>query len=77
MAEYLAKHGCPDFILSATIILFYYITPANARQRSFAQFQEFFPAWDGLLKEQLKNIALSPSMIIGIGLVLYHDLVIW
>ncbi|KAJ4157484.1 hypothetical protein NW754_009128 [Fusarium falciforme] len=37
------------------IILCFHVTPATALTRSFAQYEHFFPAWDYLIKEQLKN----------------------
>ncbi|KAJ4317496.1 hypothetical protein N0V84_007324 [Fusarium piperis] len=36
-------------------ILCSHVTPATAITRSFAQYEHFFPAWEGIIKNQLKN----------------------
>ncbi|KAH7250289.1 uncharacterized protein BKA55DRAFT_569172 [Fusarium redolens] len=54
MAGTLAKPGSLNLILSIAAILCFHIQPTTALQRSNKQFQEFFPAWAPLLKDQLK-----------------------
>ncbi|RGP77937.1 hypothetical protein FLONG3_3894 [Fusarium longipes] len=51
--------GYLSHILTATIILCYHVTPTIAL-RSYNQYQNFFPAWDHLIKEQLENNCTEP-----------------
>ncbi|KAF5990296.1 hypothetical protein FBULB1_123 [Fusarium bulbicola] len=53
MATTPTRRGRLSFILSIAAILFF-IPPITALQRSNKQFREFFPAWEPLLKDQLK-----------------------
>ncbi|KAL6921247.1 hypothetical protein FSHL1_005219 [Fusarium sambucinum] len=48
-----------SYLLVVTIILCCYITPTTA-MRSFTQYENFFPAWDHIIKEQLTNNCTEP-----------------
>ncbi|KAF5673340.1 hypothetical protein FHETE_3464 [Fusarium heterosporum] len=48
------------FLLSVAIILCYDVTPVIAIQRSYTQYQQFFPAWEEKLKEQLTRNCTVP-----------------
>ncbi|KAF4962472.1 hypothetical protein FSARC_9447 [Fusarium sarcochroum] len=54
------KPGYLGFFLAAAIILCYHVTPVTARERSYTQFQHFFPAWDVIIKDQLKTNCTEP-----------------
>ncbi|KAJ4267705.1 hypothetical protein NW762_003819 [Fusarium torreyae] len=43
------------FFLLAAIILCYHATPVTALERSYTQFEHFFPAWDVIIKDQLQK----------------------
>ncbi|KAH7261944.1 hypothetical protein BKA59DRAFT_7277 [Fusarium tricinctum] len=60
MAILKAPSGYHSFLLSAAIILCYHITSAVALERSYTQYQQFFPAWDGLIKDQLRMNCTEP-----------------
>ncbi|KAM0555060.1 hypothetical protein ACHAPJ_006409 [Fusarium lateritium] len=49
-----------SFFLSAAIILCYHATPAAALERSYTQFEHFFPAWDVIIKDQLRENCTEP-----------------
>ncbi|EXA41700.1 hypothetical protein FOQG_02118 [Fusarium oxysporum f. sp. raphani 54005] len=78
MAHQLAKLGNLNLIIS-TVIILSFIPPTTALRRSNKQFREFFPAWEPLLKDQLKyncsseieaylNIS-SPALRPGYGVI--------
>jgi hypothetical protein len=55
MAVYRGKQGYLGYLLTATIILCYCITPTVALSRSYTQYEHFFPAWEQLIQTQLRN----------------------
>ncbi|KAM5529053.1 hypothetical protein FOXYSP1_16897 [Fusarium oxysporum f. sp. phaseoli] len=55
MAVYRGKQGYLGYLLTATIILCYCITPTVATARSYTQYEHFFPAWEHLIQDQLRN----------------------
>jgi hypothetical protein len=60
MAIMKVPSGYLGFLLSAALILCYHITPAIALERSYTQYQQFFPAWDDIIKNQLRNECAKP-----------------
>ncbi|KAF4975515.1 hypothetical protein FZEAL_7701 [Fusarium zealandicum] len=44
-----------SFWIVVAVVLYHHVAPATALTRSFAQYQNFFPAWDGQLKEMLRD----------------------
>ncbi|WKT41421.1 hypothetical protein QSH57_006227 [Fusarium oxysporum f. sp. vasinfectum] len=55
MAVYGGKQGHLGYLLTATIILCYCITPTVAIARSYTQYEHFFPAWEHLIQDQLRD----------------------
>jgi hypothetical protein len=55
MAVYRGKQGYLGYLLTATIILCYCITPTVAISRSYTQYENFFPAWEHLIQDQLRK----------------------
>lgn len=55
MAVYGGKQGHLGYLLTATIILCYCITPTAAIARSYTQYEHFFPAWENLIQDQLRD----------------------
>ncbi|RSL38055.1 hypothetical protein CEP53_015220 [Fusarium sp. AF-6] len=52
----LKRHvGRSGFLLEIIIILCHHVAPAWALSRSYAQYKHFFPAWDSIIKDQLKQ----------------------